>query len=64
MSCTKHTALRVVNKTPERVYDKLVFTTPLPSQIFLPNANTIPQAGEFGNRTPDAAFIPKSSHVC
>lgn len=30
----------------------------------LPNAGTLPQAGKFGNRTPDAASIPKQPHVC
>lgn len=38
--------------------------SPPPLQLSLPNANSPPQAGKFGNRTPDAAFIPKSSHVC
>lgn len=56
-----HTLLRVVNKTPERIHEKLVFTTPCPPplQQSLPNANSPPEAGKFGNRTPDAAFIPE-----
>lgn len=62
-SFAKHTLLRVVNKTPERIHDKPVFTT-LPPYSSPCQMQTLPQAGKFGKRTPDAAFIPELSHVC
>lgn len=36
----------------------------LSPSLSVPNAGTLPQAGKFGNTTPDAASIPKQPHVC
>lgn len=46
------------------LFSKLAFAPPPLLQPALPNTGTLPQAGKFGKRPPDAAFIPKQSHVC